>query len=326
MTNSAVCAGGYLVHVNKTQLTLGDLLDHPELGLRLVAGPDTAPSRTVRGAHSIEIPTPTRWVPQDWVMLTSGLRLRGRPEEQRRLVADLDAGGQAALGWAAGIVTKRVPKALVDEARRRAFPVFEVPLATAFHQIVSFLGRATAHDDVYVLHRVAAMEDHLLDALAAARPEQAVVRRLADVLDADVRLADADEVTHEPWAAYPVPGVPERTLVVGEPAPSRAPLAAPLVKRAVQLLELLARRDARAVAATRQQGAELLRRALRGDGGPTLDAEAAHWGWPSPPARTPSRGTAPATREPAWTPRASPTSGYAAATAPSRSSSHHMRS
>lgn len=268
------------------ELSLGDLLDHGELGLRLLTGDAAARDRRVRGAHSIEI-TPTRWVPKDWVMLTNGLRLRGRPAEQRRLVAELDAGGQAALGWAVGTVTKHVPRAIVDEARRRSFPVFLVPLETAFHQIVSFLGRATAHEDVYVLHRVADMTDYLLDALGTAKPEQATVRRLASLLDAEVLLTTGAGDPVEASGATPAadaqryqvrtPHAGDRVLVVSPSPESHEQVTRPLVQRAVQQLELLARREAKVVAASRAAGAALLRRCLDGDQ-PTADAEAAALG------------------------------------------------
>ena len=263
------------------ELTLGDLLDHPDLDLRLVTG-DSPATRAcpVHGAHPIEIPA-TPWVPPGWVMLTNGLRLRGRPHEQRQLIAELDTGGQAALGWAVGTVMQRIPRALVDEARRRAFPVFLVPIETAFHEIVSFVGHARAHDEVQVVQRVAAMEGYLLDALAAVRPEQAVVRRLASVLEtqallttvdgapvessgplpsARVRAAIADRDTSVDVHPVRVPDESERLLVLPDAAIAES--VRPLVRRAVQLLELLARRDSTVLERANTRKSALLLRCL----------------------------------------------------------------
>ena len=49
-----------------------DLLDHEELGLRLLTGDPGALDRRVAGAHAIEIERPTTWLEQDWIMLTTG--------------------------------------------------------------------------------------------------------------------------------------------------------------------------------------------------------------------------------------------------------------
>lgn len=273
------------------ELTLGSLLDSSELGLRLLTGDEGVRSRLVRGAHPIEVRSPTRWVPQDWVMLTNGLRLRGKSGEQRRLIAELDRGGQAALEWAIGIVMQRVPQALVDEARRRSFPVFLVPIETAFHQIVSYLGQSRMHHDVYTMQRHAAMHDYLVDALAADWPGQAIVRRLASLLDTQVLLttsngepiesSDALPPPHaraaiqarDPTLAarttlsaefFPIPAVdkPEQVLVVSTTSDTSVRPDRTLIHRAVQLLSVLSQRQAKLVEASQQQGAALLRRCL----------------------------------------------------------------
>src|SRR5919106_6386329 len=81
------------------KLTLSNVLRQPDLRLTLLTDDESALSRPVAGAHSIEIAFPSRWLPKDWIMLTTGLRLRGRRDEQRKLIAELHENGQAALGW-----------------------------------------------------------------------------------------------------------------------------------------------------------------------------------------------------------------------------------
>jgi PucR family transcriptional regulator, purine catabolism regulatory protein len=146
----------------------------------------------VLGAHSIEIACPSRWVPKDWIMLTTGLRLRGRRDEQRRLIAELDQNGQAALGWAIGLVVQRVPTAILDEANARGFPVFSVPIEIPFRDIISFVNGARLNDDLYVMRRIMAMQDYLMDALHLDDPEGAITGRLAAMLEADALLVGAD--------------------------------------------------------------------------------------------------------------------------------------
>jgi purine catabolism regulator len=174
------------------KLTLGDVLRQPDLDLTLLTEDRAALSRPVLGAHSIEIAVPSRWVPRDWIMLTTGLRLRGRRDEQRRLIAELDENGQAALGWAIGLVVQRVPTAILDEANARGFPVFSVPIEIPFRDIITFVNGARLNDDLYVMRRIMAMQDYLMDALHLDDPEGAITNRLAAMLEADALLLGTD--------------------------------------------------------------------------------------------------------------------------------------
>ena len=177
------------------KLTLNNLLKQPDLNLTLLTGDDGALERPIAGAHSIEIAYPSRWLPRDWIMLTTGLRLRGRRDEQRKLIAELHDHGQAALGWAVGLVVQQVPSAVLDEANARNFPVFRVPIEIPFRDIISFVNGARLSDDLYVMRRVMAMQKFLMDALHLDDPEPAIVDRLGAMLEADVLLFGTDGST-----------------------------------------------------------------------------------------------------------------------------------
>jgi purine catabolism regulator len=297
-------------------LTLGDLLDHRELGLTLLTAHETARSRPVRGAHGIEIENPTRWVPEDWVMLTNGLRVRGRAHEQRRLVAELAAGGQAALGWAVGLVLQRVPKAILEEAEARDFPVFLVPVEVAFHEIISFVGASRLNDDLVHARRLLAMEDYLMDALRLTEPHRNLLIRLATLLDVDVALFDSLGEPIEVVGSARLPELreamarhagdaqaPDGTAVVAIDRGSRTAdqvlvvaaregryepqLLRPVARRAGQMLGLLTSSALSRAEADRARGAELLRQALAGvddTEGRALDGEARLLGidWATP--------------------------------------------
>lgn len=174
------------------KLTLGNLLRQSDLNLTLLTEDKAALDRQVAGAHSIEIAFPSRWLPRDWIMLTTGLRLRGRRDEQRRLIAELHEQGQAALGWGVGLVVQRVPRAVLDEANTRGFPVFRVPIEIPFRDIISFVNGVRLSDDLYVMRRVMAMQDYLMDALHLDDPEPEIVSRLAAMLEADALLLATD--------------------------------------------------------------------------------------------------------------------------------------
>jgi len=101
-----------------------------ELGLELVSGHESANTH-VRWVHSTELPDPTPWLRGGELLLTTGLQLQSA-KAQRELVAHLAEHEIAGLGFGTGFAHKRLPAALADEARKRAFPLFEVPYELPF--------------------------------------------------------------------------------------------------------------------------------------------------------------------------------------------------
>ncbi len=101
-----------------------------ELGLELVSGHESANGH-VRWVHSTELVDPTPWLRGGELLLTTGLQLEGA-KAQRELVAHLAEHEIAGLGFGTGFAHKRLPAALADEARKRNFPLFEVPYELPF--------------------------------------------------------------------------------------------------------------------------------------------------------------------------------------------------
>src|SRR3954453_15310002 len=172
--------------------TLGDLLAQEQLDLKLLAGGEEALRRRVAGAHAIEIERPSMWLERDWIMLTTGVRLRGHAMSQRLLIDELESAGAAALGFGVDLVFKRVPPALLAEARARAFPVFSVPLPTAFRDLISVVNGALVSSDLRALQRLSSMQLYLMDALGEEDPQNAVMERLAGFVDATALLLGPD--------------------------------------------------------------------------------------------------------------------------------------
>ena len=144
----------------------------------------------MRGAHAVEVDAPARWLGPDWIMLTTGVRLRGNAEAQRALVPQLQAEGVRALGFGIGLGFKRVPPALVEVARARGFPVFAVPYETPFREIIHFVDSSLTSGEEQVFRRLTALQRYLVDALRTPQPERAMVDRLAQFLDASVLLLE----------------------------------------------------------------------------------------------------------------------------------------
>jgi purine catabolism regulator len=110
------------------ELTVESLI--AELGLELASGHDTAQTH-VRWVHSTELADPTPWLRGGELLLTTGIQLDG-PKSQRELIERLADHRIAGLGFGTGFKHKRLPAALLTAARKRSFPLFEVPYELPF--------------------------------------------------------------------------------------------------------------------------------------------------------------------------------------------------
>jgi purine catabolism regulator len=171
--------------------------------LELRTGSQSSLDSQVSGAHSIEIVKPCKWLGRSWVMLTTGVRLKGNTGAQRELVAELAGNDVSALGFAEDVVFKGIPRALLEEAEELGFPVFSVPLDTGFREVISTVNRAILSSEVRTAQRLTSIQRHLLDALQDEDPPQAVIDRLAKVLDASMTMINPSEGTRQAAVAPP---------------------------------------------------------------------------------------------------------------------------
>jgi len=143
------------------ELTVSSLIG--ELGLELLSGEESAQAH-VRWVHSTELPDPTPWLKGGEVLLSTGLQLDG-PRSQREFVERLADHKITALGFGTGFTHRRVPAALVTAARKRDFPLFEVPYELPF---IAITERAFAHllDERYELLQRNMVGDILAEALS----------------------------------------------------------------------------------------------------------------------------------------------------------------
>jgi purine catabolism regulator len=154
------------------ELTVASLI--AELGLELASGHDAAQTH-VRWVHSTELEDPTPWLRGGELLLTTGIQLEG-PKSQRELIDRLADYRIAGLGFGTGFRHKRLPAALVTAARKRSFPLFEVPYELPF---IAITERAFAQlvDERYEMLQRNMAGDVLAEALTGhLYPEDLQVR------------------------------------------------------------------------------------------------------------------------------------------------------
>ena len=138
-------------------LTLRELTG--ELGVSLLAG-ESGLDLPIRWVHMTELLDPTPWLSGGEVLLTTGMQL-DTPAHQRQFIELLAERQVAGVGFGIGFGHEQVPEALVEAAREREFPVFEVPYELPFIAITEAAFSKLVNEQYAVLRRaLAAQERH----------------------------------------------------------------------------------------------------------------------------------------------------------------------
>jgi purine catabolism regulator len=182
-------------------LTIGSLVG--DCGLELAVGNDEA-QRPIRWVHISEIEDPTPWLSGGELLLTTGIQLKGAAR-QRRFVARLAERGVAGLGLGTGFEHKRLPKPLLDEASKRAIPVFEVPYEMPFIAITERAFRILVNEQYAVLERGAQVHERLERLVIEGRGLEAILGSIATAIGGSAIVQDA---TGRELARHPSKGGP----------------------------------------------------------------------------------------------------------------------
>ena len=138
-------------------LTVQGMLD--ELGLSLAAGKESAEA-PIRWVHISELLDPTPWMSGGELLLTTGIQLTD-PDEQRAFVQRLVDHHVAGVGFGVGFEHATIPQAMVEEADRHGFALFEVPYEMPFIAITEKAFGRLVNEQYEVLQRGIAVHRRL---------------------------------------------------------------------------------------------------------------------------------------------------------------------
>jgi purine catabolism regulator len=167
-------------------LTVRELVS--DLGLELLCGDDAADA-PVRWVHISEERDPTPWLSGGELLLCTGMGLEAAAD-QRAFVARLADHGIAGLGFGVEVNHPTVPEALLEAARERAFPVFEVPHEMPFIAVTERAFTTLVNENYAVLRRSIAAQERLQRIVLSERGLDAIANTLASLLGAAVLVFD----------------------------------------------------------------------------------------------------------------------------------------
>ena len=122
-------------------------------------------------------------------MLTTGIPLDGA-EKQRAFVRLLAESNLAGLGFGTGFSHARLPAALVEEAVRRDFPLFEVPYSTPFIAITEKAFARLVNEQYEVLQRGIAVQRRLERLVLEERGLEEIAATIASAVSGTVAILD----------------------------------------------------------------------------------------------------------------------------------------
>ena len=167
-------------------LSIADIVDLPDLGIRLVAGV-AGERNAIRWLHISELEDPTPELDGGELLLTGGLGLGATAASQRRYVRRLAEHGAAGLGIAVGEALPQIPTAVVAEADALGLPVLLVPATTPFNTLTKLTLPQLAADPV-----AQALEVHeqLIETVLGGGGPRDLLRILGGTLGGTLVLSD----------------------------------------------------------------------------------------------------------------------------------------
>ena len=170
-------------------LTVRNIVSIPGMPLRMLAGEDGA-ERPVRWVHSSELEDPTAWLKGGELILTTGMGVGDAAPKQRAYVRRLARAGVAGLGFGLGFGHDKTPRAMVTEADKQSFPLFEVPYPVPFIAITEAVFTRLAAEQYEGLQRAVDAEHVLTRAVLEGDGMAGIGRSLADVVHGWALLLD----------------------------------------------------------------------------------------------------------------------------------------
>ena len=200
--------------------------------------------RPVRWVHSSELEDPTAWLKGGELILTTGMGVGRTAAKQRAYVRRLVQAGVAGLGFGLGFGHDTTPKALVAEARKLGFPVFEVPFPVPFIAITEAVFTRVAAEQFDTLQRAVDAEHVLTRAVLDGGGVEGIATSLAGVVHGWAMLLDlhgmplaatgpdAEERRERIWERDPRDPARERRDVLADGARRGASRLGPAGRRA----------------------------------------------------------------------------------------------
>ncbi|MCG7207383.1 PucR family transcriptional regulator [Streptomyces arenae] len=165
-----------------------DLIAAP-LDLRAVSATCAQSMVEISWVSTTELPDPRQFLRGNELVLTIGLQNR-TAAQQRAFVESLVSVPVAALGYATGLIHKRIPRAVIDTAESTGLALFEIPLQTPFIAISHWVADQLYSERYAFIRQATVAQDELTKALLGGLGLGPLMRKLHSLVGAPVAVID----------------------------------------------------------------------------------------------------------------------------------------
>jgi purine catabolism regulator len=170
-------------------ITVQDILEIPELDLRLLAGHKST-SNPVRWVHITEVPDAIKWLKGGELLLTTGYGFVGTEVQQVEQLKSLIDHHISGLGFGTGFSFDKVPEPLVRVAEDYGFPLFEVPYHIPFIAITEAVASKIVNEQYSLLQRSLAVHEKLTKIILEEKGLDAILSTLSALVGCSAVLFD----------------------------------------------------------------------------------------------------------------------------------------
>jgi PucR-like helix-turn-helix protein/diguanylate cyclase with GGDEF domain len=162
-------------------LTLGELLQNPDLGLKLIAGGRESYARPVAQVVVFDVCNDEDLEHLEGSIVLAGEAINSWEARQvETLLSDLKERGASAIGIASREPGGRVRPTVRQPALSAGLPLFILPPQTSCNQLLRFIN-AAREKQIEEL-RLLSAHDYLMDAVRESSPADAIIRRLGHLI------------------------------------------------------------------------------------------------------------------------------------------------
>ena len=177
-------------------MTVGELVGHPELRTRIVAG-GNGDARRVLWAHHTDQPSPWDWHDPGDLVLTSGTIVPQSPEEQVLFVERMARAGLAglAVGEAPstqGETTPKLSEQMRAAADELAFPILVTEYSVPYARLVRTVAAANAAEETRVLMQILRVHNEVHRSIVNELSSSQLVDGLSRVLGLPFHVVDPE--------------------------------------------------------------------------------------------------------------------------------------
>ena len=171
-------------------ITVREALQIGELKKAKVIAGEKGLDRIVNYVITMDVPDAARWIRGNELLLTAAYVFMNNPDMEKTFVYDLVERNCSALAIKLGRFIDRIPPQIIEPANEKNFPIIELPVYVAWHDIVNPIMLEILNKEAGIIKRSFEIHDELMKVALQGGDLAAVAGTLSYLLNCNVFIED----------------------------------------------------------------------------------------------------------------------------------------